>query len=199
VTGSTGATGPSGGPIGPTGATGATGPSLVFYKEVLSPPKATISITASLTSNIIELSTNLTEISYVNNDDGWFSDLIIDGTSPTLNITTGYNDGSSIGRVSVAQGSINYYTGPISNSGTYSIVNQDFSNGWRAKHYVDNNQVSEFKVAPDGITLNVNGVGSEIYIQNIATSSAGLSSGALFTQTAAQLGGTGSTKVICIA
>jgi hypothetical protein len=198
-TGSTGATGPSGGPIGPTGATGATGPSLVFYKEVLSPPKATISITASLTSNIIELSTNLTEISYVNNDDGWFSDLIIDGTSPTLNITTGYNDGSSIGRVSVAQGSINYYTGPISNSGTYSIVNQDFSNGWRAKHYVDNNQVSEFKVAPDGITLNVNGVGSEIYIQNIATSSAGLSSGALFTQTAAQLGGTGSTKVICIA
>jgi hypothetical protein len=174
-----------------------SGTNYVYYSEVLSPEKAIISITSSGSTNSVQLNSSFTEIGYVNDSDGWFSNLIMDGTSPTLNITTGYNDGSSIGRVSVAQGSINYYTGPISNSGTYSTVNQDFSNGWRAKHYVDNNQVSEFKVAPDGITLNVNGVGSEIYIQNIPTSNSGLSSGAIYTQTAAELGGSGTTKVIC--
>lgn len=37
-----------------------------------------------------------------------------------------------------------------------------------------------------------------IFLGTLATSSAGISSGSLYTQTAAQLGGSGSTKVLCI-
>lgn len=175
-----------------------SGTNYVYYSEVLSPKKATISITDSGTTNSVQLMGHYTEIGYVNDSDGWFSNLLIDGTSPVLNITTGFNDGSAIGRVQIMQGSITYYTGPNQTGGTYSIVTQDYNNGWRAKHYVDNSQISEFKVDADGITLDVPGVSASIYIQNIPTSSAGLASGAIYTQTAAELGGSGTTKVICI-
>jgi hypothetical protein len=37
-----------------------------------------------------------------------------------------------------------------------------------------------------------------VIIDNLPTSSSGLTSNQLFTRTAAQLGGSGSTKVICI-
>lgn len=174
-----------------------SGTNYVYYSEVLTPPEATISITDSGSTNSVQLMEHYTEIGYINDSDGWFSNFLIDGTSPVLNISTGFNDGSSIGRVSITQGSISYYTGPNSNSGTYSIVIQDSNNGWRAKQYVDNSQISEFKVAEDGITLDVPGASASIYIQNIPTSNSGLSSGAIYTQTAAELGGSGTTKVIC--
>lgn len=41
--------------------------------------------------------------------------------------------------------------------------------------------------------------GNTINIDNLPTTSSGLKSGDLFTQTATQLGGSGSTKVLCVA
>jgi hypothetical protein len=128
------------------GATSTSG--LLFYSEVLSPAEATISITASGSTNSIQLTDTTTEIGYVNDSDEWFSKLQIDGSSPVLNLITGYNNGNLIGRVSTAPGSVTNYVGPNSVSGTYSSVSQT-ENSWRVLHVENNVEKSDIKVGKD--------------------------------------------------
>lgn len=121
---------------------------LLFYSEVLSPAKATISITASGSTNSVQLTDISTEIGYVNDSDEWFSKLLIDGSSPTLDITTGYNNGSSIGRISTSPGSVVSYAGPNSVSGTYSSVSQT-PTSWRTLQVNNNVEVADLRVGVD--------------------------------------------------
>ena len=51
--------------------------------------------------------------------------------------------------------------------------------------------------ASQGLSANCHG-GFAIHIDNLPTTSSNLKTGEVFTQTAAQLGGSGSTKVLCI-
>jgi hypothetical protein len=99
-------------------------------------------------TNSIQLTDTTTEIGYINDSDEWFSKLQIDGSSPVLNLITGYNNGNLIGRVSTAPGSVTNYVGPNSVSGTYSSVSQT-ENSWRVLHVENNVEKSDIKVGKD--------------------------------------------------
>jgi hypothetical protein len=204
ATGSNGLTGATG-PTGPAGATG-SGTSYIYYNENTITKTAAISVTASDRTGSLIIATNSFVIGNEN-------------TSSLTNASISYSKSTDELNVIVSDSTQNVYLKTSYDWGNFELLNevsggtvsndrtsltQDNTN-WTAKyigpvgHPIPTpTTISELKVGSGGITLNVPGVSSEIYIQNIPTSSSGLGSGAIFTQTAAQLGGTGSTKVICI-
>lgn len=65
---------------------------------------------------------------------------------------------------------------------------------------MDNSSINLPRVGGKGVNITYNlNVNGNISIGSLPTSSSGLSTGTLYTQTALQLGGLGSTKVLCVA
>lgn len=189
-----GATGPQG-VTGPTG----SGTSYVYYSENMTSKTATINVTSSDRQSAIQSTTNSFLITHENtttgvngliNYSGISNDLFIGIQDSTANVRMyrKYDWNNSIILDEVTSGTVS--------NDRVSIEHMNTS--WSNKYIFNSNTISEFKLDSNVITLNVPGSGSEIYIQNIPTSSVGLSAGAIYTQTAAQLGGSGSAKVICV-
>ena len=98
------------------------------------------------------------------------------GTTPYYNVAIKTNNaGESIAMV-------------LNNSTTGFVIGNDISDNTASVLRVeDNNGDAKLEIFNDSIFLGT-----------LPTSSSGLTSGSMFTQTAAQLGGTGNTKVLCI-
>jgi len=184
----------------------APGSSYVYYSENLTTKTAAISVTASDRTGSLIIGTNSFAIGNEN-------------TSSLTQASISYFKSTDELNIVVADSTQNVYLKTSYDFSNFQLLNEvnsgNISNdrtsitqtntAWTAKyigpvgHPIPTlTTISEFKVDDDGILLNVPGAGAEIYIKNIPTSSTGLTSGAIFTQTATQLGGSGTTKVICI-
>lgn len=70
-----------------------------------------ISDTSYGTTNSFYMNQNVMSIRHDNDNDAWGSEFSIDGTSPQSQLSTYYNDGSAIGRVTTSPGIVNIYAG----------------------------------------------------------------------------------------
>ena len=148
----------------------------------------------------------------LNTDDGYYVTIQLDGSNNQMFEIVGDPGLSTFSRTTRQQGSITDYCG---NSGItdYSSVSQGDSSIYSlivsgssevTKWRMNETQISGsttngvdtsiFSITPDDITLDT----LAVIVKNLPTSSSGLTSNQLFTQTATQLGGTGTTKVICV-
>lgn len=160
----------------------------------------------------INLSNEYLTLSSTNTDDGYELQLQLDGQNAQMFEIVGNTGLSTFSRTTRQIGSITDYCGN-STVTDYSSVSQGDSSiyslivsgsnevtKWRMTETqisgstTDGVDTSIFSITPNDITLDT----LSVIIENLPTSSSGLTSNQLFTQTATQLGGTGTTKVICI-
>lgn len=148
----------------------------------------------------------------LNTDDGYYVTIQLDGSNNQMFEIVGDPALSNFSRTTRQLGSITDYCGN-STLTDYSSVSQGDSSIYSlivsgsnevTKWRITDTQISGsttngvdtslLSITPDDITLDT----LAVIVENLPTSSAGLVSNQLFTQTATQLGGTGTTKVICI-
>lgn len=143
----------------------------------------------------VELKPDLWGIVHTNTNDGFIGAVFYDGTGQNLYNTVNVLGEDSWGRTIYTPYSVTHEAkNDFTNKRT--TVTQGLTN-YSVKTISGATTTCELSMDDmSGITLDPKNL--SLFIQNLPTSSSGLSSGALFTQTATQLGGSGITKVLCI-
>jgi hypothetical protein len=160
----------------------------------------------------ISLDKEFITLNSTNTDDGYEIEFQIDGQNAQMFEIVGNTGLINFSRTTRQMGSISDYCGDNTNTDYSSVVQDDndiysliVSGGSEmTKWHLKDNQISGsttngvntslISLTPNDITLDT----LSVIIENLPTSSSGLTSNQLFTQTATELGGSGSTKVICI-
>lgn len=93
----------------------------------------------------ISITKNTIYVGYTTDNDAWYSNMSIDGTSPETKIETGYNSGSQIGRVRTQPGLVGIYTGNATASNDYVATTQQ-NNLFRVLRVDNDVEVSEIKI-----------------------------------------------------
>jgi len=108
--------------------------------------------------------------------------LLLNGATNVLNLTMGNNFGTKLKYVG-----FNEIT-------TLCVTNNEIETNEVRISAQGDTTTPEIKVLRESIVFDAN----KYNVKNLPTSSSGLSTGDLFTQTATQLGGSGTTKVLCV-
>jgi hypothetical protein len=127
-----------------------------------------------------------------NVDDGWYGVFTYDDSNNTLINQCGYLADDTWGKVQISSTSILYEVKSDFNDNRVSVTQSPTS--YTIDYITGSTNSSRIRLTDTGLEFK----GDIINIDNLPASSSGLSAGDLFTQTATQLGGTGTTKVICI-
>lgn len=143
----------------------------------------------------VELNPNLWNITHTNLVDGYIGAVFYDGISQSLYNTVNVIGEDSWGRTIYTPSSVTHDV--ESNSSERSITVTQGITDYTIDLAFRKGSTCKFTMNGAGITLEPID-NRNVFIQNLPTSSAGLSGSALFTQTAAQLGGSGATKVLCV-
>lgn len=160
----------------------------------------------------IKLTNEFITLSSTNTDDGYELVLELDGQNATMLEAVGNTGFATLSRTIRQIGIISDYCGngtitdytqvsqgdtginTLVVSGSSELTKWTIDDTHISGSTTDGVNTSIFSITPNDITLDT----LSVIIENLPTSSSGLTSNQLFTQTSTQLGGSGSTKVICI-